>query len=503
MLQDLFRSYFARFMYPLAQAFVLNKILRGFIFCVPFWLYDIWLTWQVRHNFFFWDTVQLGSKHAHFFYETHFSALLLPDNIDSGHPPFFGIYLAIMWKMFGKTLIVSHLSMLPFLLGITWQALKLGEKVLGDWQAILFIFILKLNPILAGQSVLMSPDVILVFFFLWALNAVFNHQKIFLTIAVLGLLMISMRGMMVAAVLFVFELVKTYKSQKSRISAIGFKKLLHMVLPYSVGGMCAFSFLMYHYLEKGWIGYYAGSEWADAFQIVDFQGLMKNLLVYVWRLLDAGQLFPLVVMIYGFYKLKTDSAFKNTRTLYHLLFAAFLILTPTLIIYKGLMQHRYFLPIYLIINLLSLKIISDLKNGKLQNGLYAFVFVGLFSGHFWIYPQPIATSWDTTMAHLPYYRLRNEMLQYIENQRFSYADIGTAYPNLSGFKFIDLENSSTSLKADSNFSPLDFNRNKYIFYSNVMNDFNKKELDTLKNLWKPLKILRGGQVEVILYGRKL
>ena len=505
MLQNLFRSYFARFMYPLAQAFVLNKILRGVIFCTPFWLYDIWLTWKARSNFFFWDTIQLGSKHAHFFYETHFSSLLLPDNIDSGHPPFFGMYLAFVWKIFDKTLIFSHLSMLPLLLGITWQALKLGEKALGEWQAVLFILILKINPIMAGQSVMMSPDVVLVFFFLLAFNAVLNNNKKILTIAILGLSMISMRGMMTAAILFIYELIKTfqvskiYKSSNNLTILSIFKLFSKTILPYLLGGFCALSFLIYHYLAKGWIGYHAGSEWAEAFQVVDFQGFIKNMIVYIWRLVDAGHLFLMPIILYGFYKIKTDSAFKNTHTLFILLFIALIVLTPTLIIYKGLLQHRYLLPIYLIMNLLCLKIISDLKIGKLQNGLYILVFVGLLSGHFWVYPQPIATSWDTTLAQLPYYRLRNDMIQYIDNQQFKYEDIGTAYPNLASFKFIDLKE---PIENQTSFSPINFNKNKYIFYSNVMNDFNKKELDELSQNWKPLKILRGGQVEVILYERK-
>ena len=175
MLQNLFRSYFARFMYPLAQAFVLNKILRGVIFCTPFWLYDIWLTWKVRSNFFFWDTIQLASQHALFFYNnTHFSTFLLPDEMDSGHPPTFGFYLALVWRIFGKSLEISHLAILPFLLGIVWQAWKLGEKIVGEGWALLFLLLLTVCPVVAGQAVLVSPDIVLLLFFLMALNGIFN-----------------------------------------------------------------------------------------------------------------------------------------------------------------------------------------------------------------------------------------------------------------------------------------------------------------------------------------
>ena len=478
MLQNLFRSYFARFMYPLAQAFVLNPILRGCLFCLPFWLYDIWLTWTVRSNFFFWDTVQLGSKHAHYFYETSFQSLLLPDAIDSGHPPFYGMYLALAWTLFGKTLIISHLAMLPFLLGITWQSLKLGEKILGDWQAPLFILILKINPVMAGQSVLMSPDVVLVFFFLWALNAVFKNNFFLLSLAVFGLSLVSMRGMMAAAMLFVFQLYVSKSKVLSQPSTF-----FRLALPYFSGGLSALGFLVFHYIKKGWIGYHAGSEWADAFQVVDFQGFIKNCAVYIWRLIDAGHLFLWFVIVFTLYKNRLKIDFKNTQNLFMLLAISIIILSPTLLIYKGLMQHRYILPIYLIVNLLGLKIITDLKTGKLQIGFYILVYIGLLSGHFWIYPQPIATSWDTTLSHLPYYQLRKDMLQYIDNQHIHYKDIGSAYPNLSSFKYIDLSESTDS------FSPLNFEKNKYIFYSNVMNDFNRKELDALQQHWKPIKTL--------------
>lgn len=504
MLQNLFRSYFARFMYPLAQVFVLNSTLRGGLFCLPFWLYDIWLTWKVRFNFFFWDTIQLGSKHAHYFYETSFESLLLPDSIDSGHPPFFGIYIALMWTMFGKTLIVSHLSMFPFLLGITWQSLKLGEKILGEWQAPLFVLMLKINPIMAGQSVIISPDIILVFFFLMALNAIFSEKSWLLSVAVIGLSLISMRGMMTAAMLFVYQIFRTKNGIIKQPT-----KLLSMLTPYWAGGFCALSFLAYHYWQKGWIGYHAGSEWAEAFQIVDTQGCIKNCLVFIWRLLDNGHLFLWLSIIYTLYYNRSLQDFKNTRSLITLLIISIIVLSPTLIIYKGLLQHRYLLPIYLIINILALKTISDIKSSPRQTGLYLLIYAGLICGHFWIYPQPIATSWDTTLSHLPYYKLRNDMMQYIDNQHIDYRDIGTAYPNLSQFKYIDLTDRSGS------FAPLDFSKNKYIFYSNVMNDFNREELTELQKNWIPLKRLDAfpsfssgksasvsdftGQVFVILY----
>ena len=90
------------------------------------------------------------------------------------------------------------------------------------------------------------------------------------------------------------------------------------------------------------------------------------------------------------------------------------------------------------------------------------------------------------------------MLRYLDNEGIKRSEVGTAFPNLRPAQLIDLEDINLQ---SANFSPVDFNKNHYIFYSNVMNDFNKKELDILEKEWKKVKILRGGQVVVILYGK--
>lgn len=579
--------------------------------CWPFFALVIVSTWLVRDNFFFWDTMQLAAQHALFFYNNdNFSTFLLPDNMDSGHPPTFGYYLAWVWKTFGKTLAVSHLAMLPFLLGIVWQAWKLGEKIVGEGWTLLFLLLLTVCPVVAGQGVLVSPDIVLLFFFLMALNGIFSLDadvrktlKVFrtfngqLAIAILGLAAISMRGMMVIAALFIFyclinvnyfksfiinvelnfkSLINNLKTNelisnnneltinknelinnendlainkneliinKSEADTpkfnfklvcfvprndffnskhpLSIKALFSLFLPFLMGILLAFSFLMYHFMHKGWIGFHAGSPWSPAFERVDVMDFIKNVAVLIWRLIDFGHLFLWLIIIYGLIKL--NKLFPTTRLLIALLITLLIVLTPTLLIYKSLLAHRYLMPVYVVLILLTTKIISDLKNYKRQLMAAFIAFTGLLSGNFWVYPQPISTGWDATLAHLPYYELRREMLQFIDNQHINYTDIGTAFPNQRDFETTDLKTDlkadlKANLKADlknsekevpsvfllndkrkNTFSTYDFDKNRYIFYSNLMNDFNEAELNELKTHWHRIKSLKKGQVEVILF----
>ena len=461
------------------------------VLTLPIFALVTWVTWAVRNHFFFWDTVQLASQHAQFFFENNFSTFLLPDEMDSGHPPTFGFYLAIVWKIMGKSLENSHLGMLPFLFGIIWQAWRVGEKVLGDGWAYLFLLLLMVNPVVASQCVLVSPDVVLIFFFLLALNAIFREKNFFLSFALLGLAAVSMRGMMVVAALFLFQL---YTSPT-------FRKLLkfpkRVVIPYLLSGLFATLFFSYHFINKGWIGYHAGSSWAEAFQIVDSYGFIKNIILLIWRLLDFGHLIIGLIIIVLTYQIRRieGKLFPTTTQLWRLLLISIIVLTPTLIIYQGLLNHRYLLPIYITACLLGVKLISDLKNWKQQLKISLVALLGLASGNFWVYSQPIATGWDSTLAHLPYYRLRNDMIQFIDSQQISYNDIGTAFPNLRSFSLVDLKTDPSV----SDFARLDLNKNSYVFYSNVMNELTSEELDTLRKQWQVVHILRGGQVEVILY----
>ncbi len=89
----------------------------------------VWLR-SCRHPFF-WDTIQLASRQAQWYYDQHFKYLLLPDVIDSGHPSGFGMYLALCWQWLGQSLLVSHLAILPFVVLILLGLFRLSKIFKG------------------------------------------------------------------------------------------------------------------------------------------------------------------------------------------------------------------------------------------------------------------------------------------------------------------------------------------------------------------------------------
>ncbi len=464
---------------------------------LPYFLFSMPVILTARLPFF-WDTLQLASRHAHFFYETGFSSLFLPDNMDSGHIPAFGMFLALMWMIFGKTMLVSHLSMLPFVLGAVYFSGRVVRVLINDRHPWFWTILLLGDAAIVTQFTLVSPDVWLLFFFSMAICGFFENRRLLLTIAVAGLTLTSMRGMMITAALFMAGWITSIISQrKEHFIPVSWDYIKKSFPVYLVPFLLAAGYLGMHYLRKGWIGYHEDMPWAVHFQRVDFRGFLRNGLVLAWRLVDNGRLFIwilgilLIIRIFKF-KIKINSDLKKILIL---LSVVLVILSYSALSYRNLSGHRYLIPVFYLVTLTVAGLLQVLKQEKCKLLIATVLLAGLVSGHFWVYPDRISKGWDAILAYLPYQSLRTEMIRYIDRENIPFQEVGTDFPNNIPLKFIELSEDSRSLgsieQGISNF--------RYIFYSNVFNGFSDDELDNLFGKWKVVKQLDRGQIKVILF----
>jgi 4-amino-4-deoxy-L-arabinose transferase-like glycosyltransferase len=452
-----------------------------------------------RNNPFFWDTVQLAGKHGLHYYNTNFSQLLLPQEIDSGHPPLFGMYIAACWKLFGQTLPVSHFAMLPFLWGIVLLLFGTGRYFGAPRSAGVLALLVFADPVLASQAVLVSPDVPLVFFFLLALWSILRRKPWWQAVAIVGLGLISMRGMMVGAMLYAWEIIALRSDFKSRMQAL---------LPYLPGGLLAAAFLLWHHTATGWTGYHADSPWAPSFARVDTAGLAKNGAVLIWRMLDFGRVFVWIALLLPLWALLRRRATLSPEGRDKLRQALWLFglslpfLCTSLLLYTGLSAHRYLLPVFIALSLVFFVLIThtqpETRNSKLAPRLawsQLVAILGLLCGNLWIYPPHISQGWDATLAHWPYYRLRQEAIGYLDSENIPLEQVGTVFPEIGPLHLRDLSGRQDGLKSK------DFAQDRFILWSNVMNDFSDAETDALARQWTPRRQWKKGGVRVVLYER--
>lgn len=450
------------------------------------------LTWWVKDHSFFWDSVLLGSVYGDWYYSHNFRHLFVPADI-AGYPPLFGMYLAAGWKLFGKSLAVSHWLMLPFLWGIVLQVYLLVRKVVPAPWVVPGMLLLLLEPTLLAQSTQVAPDVILVFLYLLALNAILSKQRILLAVGVVFLALLSPRGTIAVVALFVTDFLLDLPGSAQDWFRYGINKMLAYVPAF----LLTLGWLILHYQHFGWIGYDPNSQWGTYTKLVDMPGFFRNILILIWRLLDFGRL---AIWLVGLLLLgilyKNKSAALSSPVLKKLLFiflVPLLVYAAVLLPYTNPIGHRYLIVIYLGVTLVVLYLLAQVDAKRLQLGLYVLMLSGCIGGHFIVYPERVAQGWDGSLAHMPYFSLRRQMIQWMDQQHIPVETTGSAFPNLYPIGVIELNNDPRAFKE------FDLSSDPFIFYSNVYNDFSDQALDELTKDWMLLHEFKKGQVYIRLY----
>lgn len=462
----------------------------------PLWLFlpiTALFVWQNQNSPFFWDTVQLGSKHAHFFYENGLRWAPLPPDIDSGHPPLFGWLLAAAWTLFGKTLPVGHWLMFPFLAGNVVLLWRIGLRLGGNEWAAWLLPLALLDPVLAGQSALVSPDIALTFFFLLSVSGLLYGRRWWVAAGVFGLCCISMRGMMTAGALFVFGsyLAWSRTQRDSRFATVRY--FFQSTLPFLPGFLFAAWFLWWHQKNTGWTGFHPASPWAAAFQPVGLKGILRNAAILGWRWTDLGRFVEWLFLLILISQRRT---FWRSK-----MFWLWVILTLGLsfsaLRYHNLSAHRYFLPAYLALHLFVFQQLAQISWSHFYKKVtFALVVICLATGNLWIYPRGISMDWDATLAHLPYHRLRAEMVDYLDAQHIPFSAVGSAFPNLNTGENLLLNGDQRR------FAALDLAQNQYVLASNVFNDIDGEEYAVLERDWQLVRHTQQAGVWMALYRRR-
>lgn len=444
------------------------------------------LTWilSCQHPFF-WDTVQLASRQAQWYYDQQFQQFLLPDEIDSGHPSGFGMYLAGVWLAFGQNLFISHFAILPFLVFLLSGIFRLS-KISNNYWSRFFPLMMVLDPVFLGQISLVSPDLALLAFFIWGLIGVLEKRLTILTLCSILLACVSLRGMMAVMVLYLF-----------RIFGIGDrlwqkpKHWLRCIWPFVPAGLLALAFLLYHNGFKSWVGFHTDSPWRESFNVVGLSGMVKNTFILGWRIADYGRVFVLLILTILLFKRGMTSA---VRPFLALAVITLLIQLPHFLLFQGVNAHRYLMPFFLALTLFCFSILQNSQLLPLsKRRLLIFAIIGLASGNLWLYPHHVAQGWDSTPRHWPHFTMRQEVIDYLDKQQISLQDVGTSFPEIGPLHWRDLS------ERQDGFSPLNFQQNEYVYYSSVMNDFSDEEREVLFNTWQKVLVLKKTGIQAILF----
>jgi len=437
---------------------------------------------------FFWDCM-IESKRCMLYEQTGFQ-LILPQNLDAGHPPFFSWYLYISWLVMGKSLYASHLAMLPILLGIALQLWGIAKKYIEKQHHPILFVLLFLEPTFLTQSTMISSDIVLVFFYLLAINQLSEKKNIWYFLALVGLLFTNLRGMVMVGSLFFIDILifGTYYKKNLKI-------LLKSAVPYAIATFLFLILQLHHFYNTGWVLFTTSENWSSGRELVGWKLILKNIAIIIHHFTDFGRfmlLLSLLITFIVFLKKKIELP-TTTKRLFIFSFVTIFMLSISFLPFSNPIGCRYFMVTYLLLIILFVNLlkVTELKTTT-KNILVILIAGNFIAGHFWVYPEKIAQSWDSSLLHLRYFPIKKAMDSYLIENNIPLELTGTQFPYESPH--------STELNGDTIIvKHFDFQKNSYIIYSNVTNDFTDNEIDLLHNEWKLLHEERNGSVFIQLY----
>lgn len=414
-------------------------------------------------NPFFWDTT-LFSRQADWFLNSGFQSLILPTDLDAGHPPFWSLYLALGWKLMGQHILVAHLLMIPILVWLAWELNRLVEWMVPEefrnWSLALALAV----PGLAAQASLFSNDLLMTAAMLGVINNLERNQAWRIAICVLIAGMSSLRGIMILPAFIIYGLL--FHSNKL--------KDIPFLVKSAVGGLILLCWLGWHWLQTGWFTHPVSANWNTQHELGNLDAWVHNIMTIGFRFMDQGRiiiwLFIFIVWLRGNWKVNA-----GLNKLQSLFLLCTICLSLVFIPFNNPPGHRYFLFEFMLLAMLASAII--LQAWHFSKWVKVVLLFSFISGHFWIYPENISKGWDSTLAHLSWSEYREDAVNYLKENRIPPRFVGTAYPLLHPGKYTHLNEEVWA------FPEMDLSQNPYVLYSNLCNGVSPEILKVLKREW--------------------
>ena len=268
-----------------------------FIFLVFLIVTAFWIS--TKDIPYWWDSAGFIINAARYYIETNFNSFIFPSDSKfsaMAHPPLFPFLLALTWKIFGESLLVSHAFYYIFILLTGLFAFFLTKKIVDSEHdlvssiiGILVVLVLFFTPVFLAQVGIIYVEIPAAAF---ALATVYfflkRRPKLYFVSAFLMLFMKEVSVVIILAVLstLILKFLKNYLKEKKP----DFKKLVKELIIYGSPIILLVGWFVWHKIETGWlfaVPYYQEqfSENIFSFDARRFMIVFRFFFLKQWRLL--------------------------------------------------------------------------------------------------------------------------------------------------------------------------------------------------------------------------
>ena len=404
------------------------------------------LVWRLP---FFMDNI-LTSTICRYYVDQGFGHLILPTLIDAGHPPLFYLYLATAWKIFGVSLAVAHLAMVPFMFLFLWSCRELLPKTLPE----IFVFPLSIGPVLA-QFTMPSYDFAMLSMALAAIVFIGNGNRVAFFVLLILISLISLRGIMISGCMAI-----AYGYKYSKYD----KNYLYLSLISSLPLLCWYG---YHYSMTGWLLSSPSSHWHSQRVVSLVSFLIPNFVGFVRCFIDNGMM--ILTIIYLFFIIKN----KKYKEFLFLSVLTFMLVMPLFFTSNPILQ-RYFLFIYVLMALSVAEQLADIYYGKYLIAILSALL--LLSNLF--YYKDFSNSWDTNGLYWRYFSGYSAVIQYLDSHKIAKYECAASFPVFNSQRQVYAHGDTIRMQ-DALEIPT--GTTEYLIYSNACNAFEKSDLQLVRH----------------------
>ncbi|MBV4358321.1 hypothetical protein [Pinibacter aurantiacus] len=443
------------------------------------------------HTYFFWDSTQALSVPATYLYDHNFSNFNYPNGV--ADPPLIHFILALSWKFFGRSLVTSHVALGLFSIGCFYQVFLFCKRNASVKITAAFLFLLMiLDASFLTQTLLLFPDIFLFFFSFLSINLYQKNKRFLLSFSLLFLSMCSLRAFSICGAvglaIFFYELYIDKNNAPLQV----FKR---SIIPFLPAIAAIVTFFVSKKITTGSFFIQDNSLWKGSWELVGIKQFLGNIKGVIRFMLDNGTIAAWIALIFAWSNVKDKKKFLNDNRFIIYLFASTLFVMSLLTLpFTNSFGKRYFILPCIFLNFLAGKMAFEALRRRMAIAVCVLMLAGMISSHFWKYPERFSTAWDCSLGHLPYYRLRQQAIDYVKQNNIDPASMSFFFPGAQAGKYIELNDSEMS------FAEFDLSQNTYATCSNISNrDIALK--NEIVNHWQLVKTFSSCGIYISIYKR--
>lgn len=443
---------------------------------------------------YFWDNILQVGGEGTWIYNHGLGTLITRDAAGEAgtgyHVPGVAYVTALAWTVFGRSLWVSHVLTFIWAAGLAWAVWRLCERLMpAGWRAAVGLAVM-VEPAVLTLMATVSPDFWMLSAFALALAALAEGKYWRAGLWLLALGLCNMRGVMAAvclglAVCFCLILRKE----------LSWRRVVALALPSVV---VIGAYYVIYLAEYGW--FMNGSNFSEHYEMPSSGAFIaRHIAALGLRMLEQGRVavwaLALCVACVGAWRARAMGLFKEYGVWAVAL--VFVVLQCGLYLLFCFISQmpfggRYFSMLHLALTLCVLAVVTTVASRRTSIICLAVVFAAEVSGHAWeaFYPDRMSKPWDTTLAHAPFYGLRQEVEADIDQMGIARTDISSGFTVGGSGKIAYLDDDNPGFTGGDD-AP-------YYLLSNICNE-EDDILDHIDAHGEPIRTWRRGAVYFTLY----